>query len=222
MLSIEDFSKAFELVERYEKYKLIKAWGIIIIITGIGRFFLSWIIDQTFLFSLNMDYEITFRLALIFRTVVQFLLIFSLALVLILTYLSLKKTVLRRGGEIVSTRDVHFGLALIILFYLTFIARFIGSIYWEEVISIFLCYFILKRGIKIEFKEMLYLGIILLIISIIEFIGRVFMVINLYGQPSFSPIWILFYLSISVLFMLPYIVSGRRIIETASHILEER
>jgi hypothetical protein len=219
---IEEFSKAFELVERYEKYKLIKAWGLIIIITGIGRFLLSWIIDQTFLFSLNLDYEIALRIAIIFRTVVHFILIFTLGLVLILTFLPLKKTVLRREGEIVSTRDVHFGLALMILYYLTFIARVIGSVYWEEVVAIFLCYFILKRGIKSEFKEMLYLGVVLLIISMIEFIGRVFLVVNFFGQPLFNPIWTLFYLSIGIIFMIPYIISGLRVIETASHILDER
>jgi hypothetical protein len=117
--------------------------------------------------------------------------------------------------------DVQFGVAICILIYLTFFLRIIASIYFEEVIGVFLFYFILKRGIKDDFKELLHFGLILLIISILEIACRIFLVIYLWNDQLFLPIWTTFYIGIAVVFMIPYLLFGQRIFKNASLILEE-
>ncbi len=79
----EEFRQAFATVERYERYKLVRTTGIFILVIGIGRFLLSWIIDQTFLFSLNLGFETGAQIAFFFRLVVQIILILTLILTLV-------------------------------------------------------------------------------------------------------------------------------------------
>jgi hypothetical protein len=217
MINDEDFRQAFATAERYERYKLVRTTGFIIIVTGIGRFLLSWIIDQTFLFSLNLDTNVV----IVFRLAVQIILFLTLVLTLVYTYITTKKTSIGQGGNIISVVDIQFGLATCILIYLTFFLQIPGSVYFEEVIGIFLGYFILKRGIKNDFIELFHLGWVLLVISIIEFVGRIILIFELWGQQVFVPIWMVFYLGIAVIFVIPYLIFGRRIIQSASLILEE-
>ena len=217
MINDEEFRQAFATAERYERYKLVRATGFIILITGIGRFLLSWIIDQTFLHSFNLDV----RVVIAFRLAVQIILFLTLVLTLVYTYISTKKTSIGQGGNIISVADIQFGLAIGILMYLTFFLQIIASVYFEEVIGIFLIYFILKRGIKSDFKEIFHLGLILLVISIVEFVGRIILVFALWNHQVFIPIWTVFYVGIAVIFVIPYLIFGRRIIQSASLILEE-
>jgi hypothetical protein len=217
MINDEDFRQAFATAERYEKYKLVRTTGFIILITGIGRLLLSWIIDQTFLHSFNLDV----RIVIAFRLTVQIILFLTLVLTLVYTYVSTKKTSIGQGGSIISVVDIQFGLAIGILVYLTFFLQIIASVYFEEVIGIFLMYFILKRGIKNEFKELFYLGLVLLVISIVEAVGRIILLFNLWDHQLFIPIWTVFYLGIAVIFLIPYLIFGLRIIQSASVILEE-
>ena len=217
MINDEEFRQAFATAERYERYKLVRATGFIILITGIGRFLLSWIIDQTFLHSFNLDV----RVVIAFRLAVQIILFLTLVLTLVYTYISTKKTSIGQGGNIISVADIQFGLAIGILMYLTFFLQIIASVYFEEVIGIFLIYFILKRGIKSDFKEIFHLGLVLSVISIVEFVGRIILVFALLGHQVFIPIWTVFYVGIAVIFVIPYLIFGRRIIQSASLILEE-
>jgi hypothetical protein len=213
----EEIRQAFATTERYERYKLVRTTGILITVIGIGRFLLSWIIDQTFLFSLNLDS----KFVMLFRLGVQIILFLTLLLILVYSYISTKKTIIGQGGRIISQMDVQFGVAICILIYLTFFLRIIASIYFEEVIGVFLFYFILKRGIKDDFKELLHFGLILLIISILEIACRIFLVIYLWNDQLFLPIWTTFYIGIAVVFMIPYLLFGQRIFKNASLILEE-
>ena len=217
MINDEDFRQAFATAERYERYKLVRTTGFIILITGIGRFMLSWIIDQTFLHSFNLEV----RVVIVFRLAVQIILFLTLVLTLVYTYIATKKTSIGQGGNIMSVVDIQFGLAICILIYLTFFLQIIASVYFEEVIGIFLIYFILKRGIKNDFKELFHLGLVLLVISIVEVVGRTFLLLTLWNHQVFILIWTVFYLGIAVIFMIPYLIFGRRIIQNASLILEE-
>ena len=219
----EDFNKAFQLVERYEEFKLMRAWGTILIITGIARFFFGFIIWNLFYLiyqSLSDDLNTGAYLISVFNSILTFILISFLATVMIYTYLTTRKTTIK-DGRVMSSGVLYSGVALVILYFLTFIIQIPGSVYWEEIIAIFICYFILTRGIKIDLKELLSLGAVLFVISIIEFIGRVYLVIFFLYQPQFIPLWITFYLVIGFLFLIPYIVSGIRIFRKASLILEE-
>ena len=221
MKNDEGFRQAFATVERYEKYKLVRTTGILILVIGIGRFLLSWILDQTFLISLNLNYETGANIVFFFRLLVQIIIIITLILILIFSYISTKKTSINQGGEIIGIRDIQFLVMICILIYLTFFLRIIASIYFEEVLGIFICYFIFKRGIMIDLKELLHLGIVLLAISIIELIGRILIVIFLFNHQLFIPIWTTFYIGIAITFMIPYLIMGRRIFKNASLILEE-
>jgi hypothetical protein len=217
----EGFRQAFATVERYEKYKLVRTTGILILVIGIGRFLLSWILDQTFLISLNFNYETGANIVFFFRLVVQIILIITLILILIFSYISIKKTSINQGGEIIGIRDIQFLVMICILIYLTFFLRIIASIYFEEVLGIFICYFIFKRGIKIDLKELLHLGIVLFAISVIEVLGRVLIIVFLFNHQLFIPIWTTFYIGVAIMFMVPYLITGRRIFKNASFNLEE-
>ncbi|MHA2248120.1 MAG: hypothetical protein ACXADY_24440 [Candidatus Hodarchaeales archaeon] len=219
----EELNKAFQLVDRYEEYKLIRAWGVIIIITGVARFLLGFIIWNLFYLiykSMGNDLNTGAFLIAFFNSVVSFSLIFSLAIVMIYTYVSTRKTTIK-DGKLISSGVLYSGIALVFLYFLTFILQIPGSVYWEEIIAIFICFFILKRGIKNDFKEMLYLGAVLFVISLIEFIGRLYLVIFFLYQPQFIPLWVTFYVVIGFLFLVPYIISGVRIFKKASLILEQ-
>jgi len=221
---IEEFSRAIELVERYEKYKLIRAWGLILIITGIARFLLGFIIwNLIFLTykSLNTDINNIALMISVLNSILHFILVFSLAVIVIYTYVSIRQTSIKEG-KIISSRVFNSGIMLLILYLSTFVIEIPGSVYWEEVVGVFITYFVLKRTIKSDFKELFYLGVTLLVISVIEFIGRVFLVLVFLHKPLFTPLWIIFYLIIGLAFLIPYIVSGLRIFKKASLILEER
>ena len=222
MVIIEEFKKAFQLVDRFEEYKLIRAWGMIIVITGIARFFLGFIIFNLFFLifkSSNSDLNTALVIS-VFNYIVRLILISSLAVIMIYTYLSIRQTTIK-DGKIISSKVFNSGIALTILFILTFVIEIPYSVYWEEVVGIFITYFILKRSIRSDFKELRYLGAALFVISVIEFIGRVYLVVNFMYKPLFTPLWIIFYLVIGFAFMLPYIISGFRIFKKASLILEE-
>lgn len=220
MSIINEFTKALELVRRYENYKLMRAWGAILIITGIGRFLLSWILDQTLLFSLNWDFEAVAATIRVLRILVEGTLVGSIALITLYSFLSLKKTTLKEGGKLISSRDLFFGAALVLLFFLTFIIRIIGSVYFEEVLAVILCYYLLQKVMNQKIKEMYYLGIVLLIISLVELLGRIIIVVTLLYQPLFIPIWTTFYILIAIAFMIPYLVAGRKIWMNAPRILK--
>lgn len=224
MSIIEEFNRALELVERFETYKLIRAWGLILIITGIARFLLGFIIWNLFYLiydSLSINTNNVALLIAVFNSILRFVLIFSLAVIMIYTFVSIRKTTII-DGKIISSRVFFSGITLAILYLLTFVIEIPGSVYWEEVVGVFITYFALKSSTKSDFKELFYLGITLFVISVIEFIGRLFLIFYLYNKPSFMPLWITFYLAIGIAFMIPYIISGLRIFKKASFTLEER
>ena len=132
-----------------------------------------------------------------------------------------KKTSINQGGQIISSMDIHYGLAICILIYLTFFLQIIASVYFEEAIGIFLYYFILKKGTDYKFRDLRQLGIFLIVISLLEVIGRIFIVITQWGQPSFIPIWTTFYIGIAITFMVPYLIFGYRTFKNSSFLLEE-
>lgn len=216
----EEFRQAFTIVERYERYKLIRTMGILVVVIGIGRFILSWILDQTLLFSLNLAYESGTQIAL-FQLIIRIIVLLTLIITLVYSYISTKKTSIGQGGEIVTLRDIQFLIVICILIYLTFFLQIVASVYFEEVFGILICYFILKKGIKIDLRELLHLGIVLSVISLIEVLGRVFIILNLWNHQLFMPIWTIFYIGVAITFMIPYLIFGLRIFKNASLILEE-
>ncbi|MFX1535651.1 MAG: hypothetical protein ACFFDI_15670, partial [Promethearchaeota archaeon] len=131
MSEIEKFTTAFQLVNKYEEYKLIRAWGVIIIVIGVARFLLGWTTSSFLLYFSDFDLRVSIAIQA-FQTIISLVLIICLALFTIYTYLSLKKTVIK-NDELVSSRFVYFGLALAVLFLLTFVINIPGDFYWEEV-----------------------------------------------------------------------------------------
>ncbi|MFW9993329.1 MAG: hypothetical protein ACFFD4_14895, partial [Candidatus Odinarchaeota archaeon] len=117
MSTVEEFTEAFQLVDRYEEYRLIRIWGMIVITIGIARFFMAWIISNTFLILLKyLDFDLT-MIAIInslFKNTVSFLLIIALAILIFYAYFSLKKTGIR-NSEIISEKVLYFGLALVVV-----------------------------------------------------------------------------------------------------------
>ena len=185
---IEEFSRAFELVDRYEEYKLMRAWGIIFVITGIARFLLGFIFFNIF-FLIFRSLNIEALLIAVFNSIVSYIVIISLAGIMIYTHLSIRQTTLK-NGRVTYSRVFYSGIALTILYILTFIIEIPGSVYWEEIVGIFILYFILKRSNKSDFKELRYLGSILFVISLVEFFGRVLLILYFFSHPLFIPLWI--------------------------------
>ncbi len=228
MLDEERFTKAFQLVDRYEAYRLIRTWGVIISIIGVGRFLTSSIFISLAVEIFGHDSDDIIRIR-IFQSIIPMLIILFIAVFVTYAFLSLKKTIIREN-EIVSTRFLEMGLALVLLFLLTFMIKIPGSIYFEETVGVFIVYILLKNSIlSSDFKEVLYLGFALLIVSILESIWRIiyiffFLDINI-DSPSVTnfqnvPLFILSYISLAFIFMIPYIVSGQYSVKKASKLLE--
>lgn len=232
MSEIEKFTTAFQLVNKYEEYKLIRAWGIIIIVIGVARFLLGWATSSFLLYFSDFNLHVSIAIRA-FQAIFSLFLIACLALFTIYTYLSLKKTVIK-DNELVSSRFVYFGLALAVLFLLTFVINIPGDFYWEEVLGVFISYILLRKGISSsDFKEQLYLGFTLLGISIFEFLWRIIMAVLIVfsglldidnpapANPWLIPLSVISYLIISVIFMVPYVISGLYSIRKSSQILEK-
>ena len=209
----EDLTKAINLVRDYEEYRFRKTWGILLIVIGIARFLLSFVINYTIIFSLGFEYEQAVMLARNFQMILQVILVFGIFLLTMYYSITSKKLSIREG-RINTTRDLYFVISLMLLFYLTFIANIAGSVYFEEVAGIFLVYYILR--IDIELRELFPLGIGLLGISLIEFTGRVLITVGFYGTEFYVGLYQIFYLSIGFVFMIPYIAFGLQIYRKAS------
>lgn len=215
----EDLNNAFTIVHRYEEYKFRKTWGLLLIITGIARFLLSFIINYSIVFSSGLDYEQAVFFARIFNLATEIALIIGILLIMGYYFFTTKKLAIKQGDGLISRRDYIFGLSLVILFYLTFVLRVMGTeTYFEEVLAIFLVYFIIK--IDISIKEILQFGIIFLGISIIDFICRYILIIGFYGTDLFLEIYMGYFLIISFIVLFPYIFFGYLIFKRAVLILE--
>jgi hypothetical protein len=198
----------------------MKAWGCILVITGIARFLLGFIIFNI-LFLIFKSVNIGALLIATFSSIISYILIFTLAGIMIYTYLSIRQTTIK-DGKLIYSRILSSGIALTILYFLTFIVEIPGSVYWEEIVGIFITYFILKRSYTSDFNDLRNAGVILFVISIIEFLGRVILILYFFYDPLFTPMWISFYLIIGLLFMIPYVYSGFRLFTKSSQILEEQ
>ena len=187
----EELNVAFQLVDRFEESKLVRSWGIALIIIGVARFLLGWVIHNIF-YLLYRDLGFNFNtgafLISFLNTIISYTLFIALALLVIYTYFSVQTTKIR-DCNIITSRVFSFGIALGILYLLTFIIQIPGSVYWEEVLAIFLTYHFLRRFSKIaDFRELLYLGVTLFVISMVEVAWRVFYVFFLYGQGNLERI----------------------------------
>ncbi|MHA2295725.1 MAG: hypothetical protein ACXADA_06880 [Candidatus Hodarchaeales archaeon] len=232
MSTIEEFTEAFHFVDRYEDYRLMRAWGMVIIAIGIGRFLLSWNISIFYFFlldSLKFDQTTGSIVIGFLRSFIRFLLIIIFFVIVIRVFLSIKKTRIE-NGNIISKNVLLFGLTLAILYCLTFVIEIPGLVYFEEAVGVLIAYFLLRKCTKYsDFKEMLYLGFTLLGIAIGEFIWRLFFILFLFNfdidspsrpDPFTVPLFIISYLAIGFIFMIPYIISGLYSIKKATQIIE--
>ena len=216
----EDLTKAITTVQHYEEYKFRKTWGILLIIIGIARFLLSFVFNYSIIFFSGLDYEHAIIFSRIFNIATELLLIIFLLAILLYYFVTTKKLTIREYSDFVSKRDYLFGISLGILFFLTFVYKFMHTeTYFEEVIAIFLVYFILK--IETEIRELLHLGIILLIISIIDIICRYILIMGFYGTGLFVDIYMGYFFVIIIIFLIPYIFFGKRIIRNSSLLMEK-
>ncbi|MFX0095455.1 MAG: hypothetical protein ACFFBD_27210 [Candidatus Hodarchaeota archaeon] len=231
MSDLEELIEAFQLVNKYEDYTLVKALGVILIVFGVAHFFYSWI-NSVFFFP-------SFYLL---RGIIADIVLVVLILFTAYNYLSLRKTVIK-NKEILSSRFVYFGLSLVILYSLTFVVDLLfyglaidiyslisllvksrGSIfllsfifnilfYSKDAIGVFSIYFILKKNIKSSnFEELIILTFVSLVTSTVIHM-LLFASILLF---TFIPI---LFLSATLVYSSAFILSGLYSIKKAYSIL---
>ncbi|MFX1255961.1 MAG: hypothetical protein ACFFCZ_30420 [Promethearchaeota archaeon] len=235
MSDLEEVIVAFQLVNKYEEYTLIKALGIILMIFGVAHFFYSWVTNT-----------IIFQFFFIQKTIIAIVVLVILVLFTVYLYFSLRKTEIK-DNELFSSRFTYFGLALVVLYSLTFIVDLLfyslsidipslvaslvrsrGSVfllslifnilfYCKDGIGVFFMYFILRRGIKSsEFEELILLSFVSLITSIAIYVLAITSIFFLFFFSFFIVLFLIATLSYSGAF----IISGLYAIRKAIRVLQ--
>ena len=202
MSNIESFKKSLELEELYSQFRLIKAWGIMILCLGtlIVLDKTTYLLSQIFHFSIQ---EMTqffdlyyFINNILYPIIIISAFIFLPSLTLIYTFFSVKTTKIR-NNQISYQRTTQFAGVLLIFYPSSFFIPFIFSIFSFNTSTItltdvfgqvsielasfaFSCllsvYLLNKIVIEYRFKELRNLGIFFLLLSLLIFIYHFFLV----------------------------------------------
>ena len=202
MSNIESFKKSLELEELYSQFRLIKAWGIMILCLGtlIVLDKTTYLLSQIFHFSIQ---EMTqffdlyyFINNILYPIIIISAFIFLPSLTLIYTFFSVKTTKIR-NNQISYQRTTQFAGVLLIFYPSSFFIPFIFSIFSFNTSTItltdvfgqvsielasfaFSCllsvYLLNKIVIEYRFKELRNLGLFFLLLSFLIFIYHFFLV----------------------------------------------
>ncbi|MFX0016609.1 MAG: hypothetical protein ACFFB2_16240 [Promethearchaeota archaeon] len=237
MPDIEEVTKGFQLLYQFEEYQIRKSLGFMIIIIGVTNFIAA--ILQYILFyeptdpfkalriigNLNLYYYL-----LLFSTIIPLLLCFFLT---ILTYFSVKKTTIDENG-LHFHRYAFLGFALFFMYVfpsaliLTPFSQFTVNYLWSGGLGCLISYYFLKKIVEFKnFKEILYLGLILIFFASVfmilyffdELIDFNWILININFQGSYIP-FNLGIISNLFIFLISYFICGYYLIKKAHLILE--
>ncbi len=225
MTQTEDFTIAFQNVNKFENYRFLKSWGIMIIIFGISavisdtRWFLLYFFNQFFQIELGQAALIT-RFLLFSIDILIFLI---LLIIMIYSFKSVKKTSIT-DSRVISYTDIRFGLALLSLYLisprLSLFFTIPISIHIPEVLGTLLAYLLMRNSMKLHnFKELLYLTLIFSLLTLIEFFCNLISIIFFFYSEYFIIIYMAYSLGINICFMICYIIIGRYSLKKASNIL---
>ncbi|MHA2075243.1 MAG: hypothetical protein ACW97X_11535 [Candidatus Hodarchaeales archaeon] len=227
MNQMDDLAKAFQNIHKFENYRFLRTWGIMIIIFGISavisdtRWFLSYFINE--LFQIEHLQAVLFTRFLLMS--IDILILLILLVLMIYTFISVKKTSIT-GNKVITFKNVRFGLALLALYLISpRISLFLPfpiplSIHIPEVIGTFLAYLLMRNSLKShQFKEILYLALIFIFLTFIEILCNVGSILLLFYSDYFILVYITYSLGINICFMICYIIVGRYSLKKANEIL---
>lgn len=227
MNEIDDLTEAFQNIHKFENYRFLRSWGIMVIIFGISsvisdtRWFLGVFIKNIF--------QIEHLQAAIFTSFllmsIDFLILLILLVVIIYTFISVKKTSITEN-KVITFKNFRFGLALLALYlisprislFLPFPIPF--SIHIPEVIGTFLAYVLMRNSLKShQFKELLYLALIFIFLTFIEILCNMGSILLLFYTDYFMLVYFIYSIGINICFMICYIIVGRYSLKKATEIL---
>lgn len=225
MNQIDDLTEAFQNVNKFENYRFLKSWGIMIIVFGISgfisstRYFLHHILNELF----QVDLFQASLFTRFFLSFLDFVTLLVLLAILIYTFISVKKTSIV-NNNVITFKNFRFGLALLVLYLissrLTIFFPIPFSIHIPEVIGALLAFLIMRDSLKSHyFKELFYLTLMFTLLTLIDIIGTSVLVIFLFYSEYFGILFFTHSLIINICFMICYIIIGRYSLKKASTML---
>ena len=225
MNQIDDLTEAFQNVNKFENYRFLKSWGIMIIVFGISgfisstRYFLHYIINEVFQVELFQASLFT----RFFLSILDFVTLLVLLVILIYTFISVKKTSIV-NNNVITLKNFRFGLALLVLYLissrLTIFFPIPFSIHIPEVIGACLAFLIMRDSLKSHhFKELFYLTLMFTFLTLIDILGLMGLIFFFFYSEYFGVLFFTHSLVINIYFMTCYIIIGRYSLKKASTIL---
>lgn len=189
-----DYSQAFQLANKFEEYRLIKSWGIMIIVTGISIavYRLWWFSFDLLWVFFRLDLQQAYPLVMIPLNLFGIGFAILPLILAITSYLAIKRTTVE-DHEISSKRYLLYGITLVSFYFnnvlmLAIFAPYVSILLSSQGIvssraqmdvsnlifggvSCLISYLLLTRVVKrIKFKELLVPGVILILFSLISII----------------------------------------------------
>jgi hypothetical protein len=197
------FAQALSHVRRYELYRILRAWGAVVIAVGLGSFFSSFSLVFQILRALRpligylTDEQVTILGVIVLGVMLAILVMVAtiMVVVAVATYQSTVRLTVR-NQDITTRRVDRLGVSLFVLFGFTFfwtilmtpplgmgpwicftVLRNITPWYLPATLGVLLASQLLRAEIsEYEFTELRNLIFVLLILSVIEFSWRVIFV----------------------------------------------
>lgn len=238
MADIEKVAQAFRILEQFEAYRIRRAWGIMVIVIGVSNFVAAILLHILFYKPLEDPFAFM-RTISIFRlyNYILFLCAFGPIVLSFLlaffTYFSVRKTRIDEN-KLSFHRYAFLGFAL---FFMSFFPSFLimmpfsqlpVNYLWSGVFGSLLSYFFLRKLLELaNFREVLYLGLVLaliaIIFSILYFIEALvimnWVIFSIYFQGLYVPFNFGF-ISCLFAFLVCYVITGYYSIKKSTLILE--
>ncbi len=190
MTENEHLNQAFKILNQYEEYRFVKAWGIMMIVIGASTIIIGFLYQflpvirpgDPFTFMREITRATQLKLPwgvlggepvvkIIINLIMYSPIVLSFLIALYLHF-TVKKTSLTDTKEIKSQKYAYFGLTLFLMSFLPFIAFTIFKVYYPifsliAIISSYISYLLLKRiQQSTDFREMLCFCCVLIIFTL--------------------------------------------------------
>lgn len=242
MSDIEKVAHAFRILDQFEAYRIRKAWGIMVIVIGVSNFVAAILLHILFYrrFVLIGDPFVFIRTISIFRFYNPILLLCAFGpivlsfLLAFFTYFSVRKTRIDEN-KLSFHRYAFLGFAL---FFMSFFpsnllmipfSQYPVNYLWSGVLGSLLSYFFLRKLLELaNFREVLYLGLVLALLAIIFSILYLiealvimnWVIFSIYFKGSYVPFNFGF-ISCLFAFLVCYVITGFYSIKKSTLTLEK-
>lgn len=197
---------------------MIIVFGISGFISG-TRYYLHYLINEVFQVE-------RFQASLftgILLSILDFVTLLVLLIILIYTFISVKKTSII-NNNVITLKNFRFGLALLVLYLissrLTIFFPIPFSIHIPEIIGACLAFLLMRNSLKShDFKELFYLTLMFTFLTLIDILGSMGFLFFFFYSEYFGILFFTYSILINICFMACYIIIGRYSLKKASTIL---